>query len=278
MSLHGQNNTMVQAEGLGFAELGGIDDFITVTPGSSNENVADGIDAGGTWNNELDPTLPNDVDYMVALIQHEEETLPVNAGRVYLTGISGGADMSGITGMLHPELIAGVAASAGAILHNTVTPAAIAQVNAAIGRHVAMPVYNGVGTDDTAFFSIPGINAPSSQPYPILADLSQMAIGFWKLMDDVAPVPSWNDEYPFGQPLQDVQHLTEDGFPVTTGDFGSRNTGDPALMKFTLITGMMHANEPGGATMQWSWLSGFHRLPDGGLVLPNGHVIPAGWS
>jgi polyhydroxybutyrate depolymerase len=65
------------------------------------------------WNATLDPRAVNDVRFLSDLIDHLSRTLPVDAGRVYVAGMSNGAAMTYRVGCALADRIAAIAAVEG---------------------------------------------------------------------------------------------------------------------------------------------------------------------
>ncbi len=64
---------------------------------------------GKYWNIYDLPTLPGDMDYILALLEHLKSTYPIDEKRVYLSGFSMGGMMTHALSAAYPELFAGAA-------------------------------------------------------------------------------------------------------------------------------------------------------------------------
>ena len=115
LSLHGTRSTAVrQARLSGFEQFAETANAVVVFP-----EAIQPIGPGFEW----DPS--QDVDYIAALTTELVSRHPTPAGRVLLTGMSGGARMSSLFASVHPESVQAVGAVAGlrsptAALHRSV--------------------------------------------------------------------------------------------------------------------------------------------------------------
>lgn len=62
------------------------------------------------WNGWADDRLPQDMPYILALIDHMDEVHPVDRSRVYLSGFSMGSMFANSLAAAYPEVFAGVVA------------------------------------------------------------------------------------------------------------------------------------------------------------------------
>ncbi|HEX6518785.1 MAG TPA: PHB depolymerase family esterase [Streptosporangiaceae bacterium] len=272
LSLHGRGNDIVQAEGLGFPFLGALDDFITLVPDDSNNGNTYGSD--GSWNVTPLPgsTQLSDVDFLLALIRHDEHTRAIDPTRVYLTGISNGAAMSSYLAMLHPDVFAGVAALAGSIgsTGGSYNATFISQVGAVLAAHPhpGLPVVTGAGDEDQFTWLSP---LRGQGPYSTAGPGYQTQISWWKTYNGIAQA-AWDPRYPWGQPLRDNDTITRYSFVIDTGELSPQPgqqspPGGRALLSFYSVHQMFHLDpNPYADVLSWNFLSGFRRLPDGRLV------------
>jgi poly(3-hydroxybutyrate) depolymerase len=79
--------------------------FILVTPSSAN--------SGNTWDTTADPA------FMVQLVDAVKKVAMVDPKRVYMTGISNGAELSYATGCMNPTVFAGISPNSGGTLGGT---------------------------------------------------------------------------------------------------------------------------------------------------------------
>jgi len=260
LSLHGSTNTIVMAEGLGFPFLGAEDDFITLVPDNSNNGNTYGSD--GNWNITPQPgsTQLSDVDFLLALISHEEHTRAIDPTRVYLTGISNGAAMSSYLAMLHPEVFAGAAALAGAIgaTGGSYNATFISQVDAVLAAHPdpGLPVITGAGDEDQFTWLSP---LRGQGPYSTAGPGYQAQIPWWKTYNGI-PQVTWDPHYPWGQPLRDNDSLTRYSYVIDTGRMSP-------LLSFYSVHQFFHLDpNPYADVLSWNFLREFRRLPDGRIT------------
>lgn len=265
LSLHGLHNDIVQAEGLGFPFLGAVADFITLVPDDSNNGNTYGDDGG--WNVTPSPgsTQLSDVDFLRALIGHEERTRSVDPARVYLTGISNGAAMSSYLAMLHPTEFAGVAALAGSIgsTGGSYNATFISQVNSVLAAHPdpGLPVVTGAGDEDQFTWLSP---LRGQGPYSTAGPGYQTQISWWKTYNDI-PQVTWDPHYPWGQQLRDNDTFTRYSYVIDTGSLSP--PGGRALLSFYSVHQFFHLDpNPYADVLSWDFLSKFRRLPDGRIA------------
>ncbi|MBN1631186.1 MAG: hypothetical protein JW990_15605 [Thermoleophilia bacterium] len=101
-SFHGNKNTILHAEGFGFANLGATEGFITVIPDCNN---SDGATAAAT--------VPVILDTL------EAGGYPIDRSRVYLTGMSKGGICSAETALALPDVVTAIAMHGSAFALNT---------------------------------------------------------------------------------------------------------------------------------------------------------------
>jgi hypothetical protein len=101
-SFHGNKNTILHAEGFGFANLGATAGFITVIPDANN---SDGPTAAAQ--------IPQILDTL------EAEGYPIDRSRVYLTGMSKGGVCSAEAALALPDVVAAIAIHGSSFALNT---------------------------------------------------------------------------------------------------------------------------------------------------------------
>jgi poly(3-hydroxybutyrate) depolymerase len=258
--LHGSNNSIVHAEGLGFPFLGAKENFISLVPDTSNNGNTYGPD--GSWNvtPAPDSTRLSDVDFLLALIRYEEQSRAIDPTRIYLTGISNGAAMSSYLAMLHPHMFAGVGAMAGCVActGGSLNEAFVSQVNALLARDPApgLPVVTGLGDEDPSWLSPLRNQGPFSTAGPGYRN----QISWWKAYNGI-PQVTWDPQYPWGQPLEGEHTIARYSFAIDTGEL--RTPDGLPLLSFYTVHQMFHDPSPYGEVLMWNFLRRFHRLPDG---------------
>ncbi|MEV6846752.1 PHB depolymerase family esterase [Actinoplanes sp. NPDC051411] len=265
LSLHGSGNSIVKAEGLGFPFLGAQQDFVTLVPDDSNNGNTYGND--GSWNVAPAPggTQLSDVDFLLALIKHEEATQPIDPHRIYLTGISNGAAMSSYLAMLHPTMFAGVAAFAGGVgsTGGSFNATFLSQIQAVLANNPApgLPVVLGSGDEDQINWRSP---VRGQGPDSTAAPGYQTQVAWWKTYNGLAS-NTWDPRYPWGQPLQHNRTLTKYTFTIHTGQLPAAGRG-PAPMSFYLVNQMFHDDpNPYADILSWDFLKHFSRSSTGTL-------------
>ncbi len=263
--LHGLTNSIVQAEGLGFPFLGAEEDFITLIPDDSNNGNTYGPDGG--WNVTPSPgsTQLSDVDFLLALIRHEERSHAIDPTRIYLTGISNGAAMSSYLAMLHPHVFAGVAALAGCLgsTGGSYNETFVSQVNALLAQDPSpgLPVITGAGDEDQFTWLSPLRN---QGPYSTAGPGYRTQISWWKAYNGI-PQVRWDPQLPWGQPLEDNATISRYGYLIDTGELSGWR-GLPLLSLYT-VRQMFHLDpNPYADVLSWNFLSRFRRLPDGNII------------
>ncbi len=101
-SFHGNKNTILHAEGFGFANLGATEGFITVIPDANN---SDGATAAAA--------IPMILDKL------EDGGYPIDRSRVYLTGMSKGGICSAQAALALPDVVTAIAIHGSAFALNT---------------------------------------------------------------------------------------------------------------------------------------------------------------
>jgi poly(3-hydroxybutyrate) depolymerase len=79
--------------------------FVLVTPSSST--------SANTWDTTADPA------YMLQIIDAVKKVANIDPKRIYITGISNGAQLSYATGCMHPDVFAGISPNSGGVLGGT---------------------------------------------------------------------------------------------------------------------------------------------------------------
>jgi poly(3-hydroxybutyrate) depolymerase len=210
-------------------------------------------------------TQLSDVDFLLALIGHEEHTRAIDPTRVYLSGISNGAAMSSYLAMLHPTDFAGVAALTGAIsaTGGSYNATFLSQIQAVLAAHPdpGLPVITGAGDEDQFTWLSPLRNQGS---YSTAGPGYQAQIPWWKTYNGI-PQTTWDPNCPWGQPLQDNDTLEKYSYVIHTGQLSP--PGGRALLSFYSVHTFFHLDpNPYADVLSWNFLSQFRRLPDGTLA------------
>lgn len=256
MILHAAGNNIEQAEGLGFPYVGAKENFITVIPSSTKP---------GIWN-ELNYNLTpyNDEEFLLKLIEHEENNYSIDAEKVYMTGISLGASMTADMGVLHPEIFAGIDIIAGGFSVNTDS---ITDFGKRIQKKLSqgltrLPIIYGVGTDDCTTFSMETYDSKRQ-----ISSEFEPSFNIFKKMNNI-PVTTFNSDFIFGSPLNNNQSVDRYGYTLNTGVWYSNDNPLSAdYIMLCKINEMWHSNpNPYYAQMSWDYLKKFSRKADGTLI------------
>lgn len=109
LELHGRGIDATQFDRLtGFGSLADEQGFVLAMPSALGELWNDGRSHSPKW-----PAEPDDVGYLVAVIDDVSARLAIDPGRVYVAGMSNGAVMAGRLACERAERIAGLAQIAG---------------------------------------------------------------------------------------------------------------------------------------------------------------------
>ena len=182
LSLHGCNVTALQgAEASGFTsladELGVVVVFPEQTVPGPGDDPADGNGAG-CWNWALDAHQhrgSGEPATLAGIAQHVTGSLGLDASRVYVEGISAGADMAAVLAAAYPDVFAAVAIVAGCG-YKACTDVTGTLAHAESGEHArVVPAFVANGTADT-------IN-----PFPLSVEAVSSLLGAADWADDGQP-------------------------------------------------------------------------------------------
>lgn len=267
LSLHGSGNTIVKAEGLLFPFIGAEPEncFISLVPDDSSQ-----LSGIANWNVAPDTnnTMLSDVDFLLALIKHEQRERSIDPTRIYLTGISNGAAMSTYLSMLHPELFAGVASIAGAVgcsggsYNEPFLQASKAVLSAGIPL---LPVIAGAGTVDNVNFLTP---LRQQGNYTVVKPCYENQMAWWKAYNGIEET-TWNPNYFFGQELDHTYEYRAYGYDIQVGDLSPppKARSPYPLLKFYAVYGMFHDDpNPSIGELSWNFLRRFSRSSSGSLL------------
>ncbi|MBV6509560.1 MAG: hypothetical protein JJLCMIEE_02654 [Acidimicrobiales bacterium] len=192
VSLHGLTMTSdMQAVATGFEDLAERDGAVVVTP--------DGYGAVQFWNIIDHELAQDDVAFIAELLEELEGTLCIDTGRVYATGISNGALMSGVLACRLPESFAAIGSVAGIM---TLPPCEDGEPVAVLAIHgtddAIVPYEGGLSASIEAFLhstdllGLEGGLDAQAEAIPVLDEALppvEDAAAEWAEIDGCAPDP-----------------------------------------------------------------------------------------
>lgn len=229
--------------------------FITVYPNASRSN---------SWNSVMRDDRPDDVAFIVALVEHMKQRYPVDPTRVYVSGFSNGSGMAHLMAAIRPDLFAGL------IAFNTRFP--IKQYvfdlagKAKEKADYRMPVFSTYGTRDAE--------------YPLQEGCGQFSqMRLWKWFNNIEDKPL-NPQDPSGvgapgdRTLRWGAQEAEGQMPFTTHSYLTRDPSHLNLYNYTLVEGLPHTVDRRLTRHGWNFVAQFTRQPDGSLgFVPNPHRV-----
>lgn len=275
--LHGINCCgLYGAEQSGWIDLAERDGLAVVFPDATIED---------RWNGWDDPRLPSDMDFIMALVEHMAQVVPIDRRRIYVSGFSMGSMMSNALASAHPEVFAGAIALNGphqsylttldesapmllmfkrtSVLRN-LRPAdedASPLCAVADGKKAAfdyrMPFVQFVGLADN-------MGMPAGRAWPLAAEdesLWKGTVAYWLGYDNCGDLA--------------LDATTPSGFASDTlekrGRFNvqgwrSADEGEPTLYRFVTVDRLEHAVDPRALELGWEYVRGFAREADGSLA------------
>lgn len=275
--LHGINCMgLYGAEQSGWADLADRDGFACVFPDATIEM---------RWNGWDDPRLPSDMDFVLALIEHMGEVVPIDRRRVYASGFSMGSMMTNALASAHPELFAGAIALNGPHQSYLTTldesaPMLLAFRRDSVLRDLepsdeAVSPLRAMGEARKAtydyrmpFVQFVGLADPMGMPkgriWPITAadeSLWPRTVSYWL---------AYNHCGELGFDTQTPTGFASDTFE-RTGRFDvqgwrSDDEGAPTLYRFVGVERLEHAVDPRAIALGWEYVKCWAREADGSLT------------
>lgn len=218
--------------------------------------------AGRAWNSGLETGKNSDVDYLLALIAHLKETLPIDPERIYMSGFSNGSGMTQSFAAIHPELLAAIAPFNSRYSQPEAVRTLSAQVKARYDYR--MPVWYVYGTRDFE--------------YPVKESHNQYRqYNFWKEFNGIPQRRMWSvPECDIGVKGERVDHSGKrPNYPegrFTTHRFYAADTGEN-LYNYTIVQDLPHAVDQAMPRLAWAYLSQFRRKKDGVLLRDSGRRV-----
>ena len=276
--LHGINCCgLYGAEQSGWIKLAERDGLAVVFPDATIED---------RWNGWDDPRLPSDMDFIMALVEHMGEVIPVDRRRIYVSGFSMGSMMTNALACAHPETFAGAIALNGPHQSYLTTldesaPMLLAFRRDSVLRELQpsgedvsplravadgkkaafayrMPLVQFVGIDD-------GMGLPAGRTWPISAEdesLWKGTLSYWLAYNGCGEL-ALDATTPSG--------FSSDVLSRACGRFnvqGWRSSDDEAqvLYRFVTVERLQHAVDPRALELGWECVRGYAREADGSLT------------
>lgn len=275
--LHGINCMgLYGAEQSGWADLADRDGFACVFPDATIEM---------RWNGWDDPRLPSDMDFILALIEHMGQIVPIDRRRIYVSGFSMGSMMSNALASAHPELFAGVVALNGPHQSYLTTLDQSAPMLLAFRRNsvlkdlepsseTASPL-RALGEERKAaydyrmpFVQFVGLADPMGMPkgriWPLTASdecLWTPTVSYWLAYNHCGEL-GFDATTPTGYASDSFERMGR----FNVQGWQSADEGAPTLYRFVGVERLQHAVDPRAIALGWSYVKGWAREADGSLT------------
>ena len=275
--LHGINCMgLYGAEQSGWADLADRDGFACVFPDATIEM---------RWNGWDDPRLPSDMDFILALIEHMGQIVPIDRRRIYVSGFSMGSMMSNALASAHPELFAGVVALNGPHQSYLTTLDQSAPMLLAFRRNsvlkdlepsseTASPL-RAIGEERKAaydyrmpFVQFVGLADPMGMPkgriWPLTASdecLWTPTVSYWLAYNHCGEL-GFDATTPTGYASDSFERMGR----FNVQGWQSADEGAPTLYRFVGVERLQHAVDPRAIALGWSYVKGWAREADGSLT------------
>lgn len=278
--LHGINCMgLYGAEQSGWADLADRDGFACVFPDASIEM---------RWNGWDDPRLPSDVAFIMALIEHMAELVPIDRRRIYVSGFSMGSMMTNALASSYPEVFAGAVAlngphvsyletlddsKAGLIFFNprsrlkdlepsdaATSPTRDLSDQKKRAYDYRMPLVQFAGLADP-------MGMPKGRIWPLTTeDESNWSwaenLSYW-LGYDSSGEQGFDAETPSGFASDTIEHV-DPRFWVQ--GWKSTDEGNPVYYRFVTVERLAHAVDPRAIALGWEYVKCWAREADGSLT------------
>ncbi len=275
--LHGINCMgLYGAEQSGWADLADRDGFACVFPDATIEM---------RWNGWDDPRLPSDMDFILALIEHMGQIVPIDRRRIYVSGFSMGSMISNALASAHPELFAGVVALNGPHQSYLTTLDQSAPMLLAFRRNsvlkdlepsseTASPL-RAIGEERKAaydyrmpFVQFVGLADPMGMPkgriWPLTASdecLWTPTVSYWLAYNHCGEL-GFDATTPTGYASDSFERMGR----FNVQGWQSADEGAPTLYRFVGVERLEHAVDPRAIALGWSYVKGWAREADGSLM------------
>ena len=238
------------------------------------------------WNGWDDPRLPSDMDFVMALIEHMAQVVPVDRRRIYASGFSMGSMMTNALASAHPDVFAGAIALNGPHQSYLTTldqsaPMLLAFKRTSVLRDLEpsgqdasplravadgkkdafayrMPVVQFVGLAD-------GMGLPSGRAWPLTeADESlwKGTLSYWLAYDNCGEL-GFDAATPSGFASDTLERVGE---RFNVQGWRSADDGAPELYRFVTVDRLEHAVDPRALELGWQYVRDYAREADGSLT------------
>ena len=284
--LHGINCCgLYGAEQSGWIKIAERDGVAVVFPDATIED---------RWNGWDDRRLPSDMDFVMALIEHMDQVVPVDRRRIYVSGFSMGSMMSSALASAHPEVFAGAIALNGPHQSYLTTldqsaPMLLAFKRTSVLRDLALsdeetsPLRAVADAKKDAFaYRMPfvqfaglcdGMGLPSGRTWPLTeADESlwKGTLRYWLAYNDCGEL-AFDATTPSGFASDTLE---QEGDRFNVQGWRSADEGAPVLYRFVTVERLEHAVDPRALELGWAYVRDFAREADGSLTCTNASVRP----
>ena len=231
------------------------------------------------WNIFNDPALPNDFEFVMALIEHMKQVHPIDETRIYATGFSMGGMMTHAICGVYPEVFAAgapfnaydfayfkqpKAVYAGVV--KGVDTAALSQVSV---QHQMADAKWGEKTYRMPIFQTAGFNDATIANWPVDAqtdDVRIQTIENWKKRNNI-PTENPLDAQTLTGLAADENFYEDEEQRFFHQRWHSADPDAPVLLEQLTAKRMPHAIVPVQVEFAWKYIKKFRRLPDGELQI-----------
>lgn len=261
--LHGGSDNPEEAAVMSrFHRLGETEGFLTVYPWATNHCF---------WNQELLPDAPDDLRFLMRLLDDLQERYPVDRERIYVSGFSNGAAMAQTLALLCPERIAG-------LCHIDSNWPGLRTEPVAVEMRKIRPFALGMEKKKEYDYRMPvwytyGSREPS---YPVVPLCSQQhQYDFWKRYNNIEVLPTKNpgeEGYSAcGVAGETVEWLApSEKHPdhwYEVNRFYSRDSTPVNLYNYVLMHDKGHDVAEMDPVLAWNYVRHFRRMADGSLKM-----------
>ena len=231
------------------------------------------------WNIFNDPALPNDFEFVMALIEHMKQVHPIDETRIYATGFSMGGMMTHAICGVYPEVFAAgapfnaydfayfkqpKAVYAGVV--KGVDTAALSQVSV---QHQMADAKWGEKTYRMPIFQTAGFNDATIANWPVddqTDDVRIQTIENWKKRNNI-PTEDPLDAQTLTGLAADENFYEDEEQRFFHQRWHSADPDAPVLLEQLTAKRMPHAIVPVQTEFAWKFIKKFRRLPDGELQI-----------
>jgi len=214
------------------------------------------------WNINMDDNMPNDVEFIYALIAYLKKTYNIDETRVYTSGFSNGSAMTQVFTMCHPEIVAAICPNDTRwIMQRDARPFELSVLKKEQYDYI-MPVWYTYGGRDVEFPVFRGHG-------------QQMQYDFWKRYNHIpikmTPYADEADPSGVGVPgdVQEVVHPCKEHpeQTYTIHRFFTKGENPKNYYNYILHHTKGHDCAPADAQMGWDFVKQYRRNADGSLGL-----------